>query len=66
MKFKVECVKNYNDLQKNKNVFTGETFIVDKKRCDELVNAKVCKVVEEILEDKKENKKKPTKKVVKR
>lgn len=61
MKVKVKCIVEYNDTQKNRNVKPNEEFIVDKARADQLVNAKVCEVIETIKEE-KENKKKPEKK----
>lgn len=45
-KVKVEAVKHYLDKQLNQIKDAGNTFYVDKARADELVNAKVAKIVE--------------------
>ena len=58
MKVKVKCIRNYLDMQLNKNVTTDdEPFVVDYARAEELVNAKVCEIVEKIEEPEVDGKK---------
>lgn len=45
-KVKVEAIKRYLDKQLNQIKEAGNTFYVDKARADELVSAKVAKIVE--------------------
>ena len=52
MKVKVKCVQNYYDLQLSQNVTVqDEPFIVNLVRANELVDAKVCEIVEEVVEE---------------
>ena len=62
MKVKVKCIKNYVDMQLNKNVTTDdEPFVVSQVRAEELVAAGVCEIIEKVEEEikpVKKNKKK--------
>lgn len=65
MKFKVECIKDYNSLKgegTNGEVKVGDIFEVTKERLEELLEEPpLVKVIEEIKEEKSETKKKSKK-----
>lgn len=54
MKVKVRCIKNYIDMQLNKNITKDEEFIVNSVRAEELVKGGVCEIVEKLEEHKNE------------
>ena len=48
-KVRVQCIKNYSDMQLGKDItIEDDPFIVNKVRADELVAARVCRIVEEL------------------
>lgn len=52
---KVQCILNYFDKQLGKNITTkDEAFEVSSERAKQLVDAKVCKVIEVIQDEPKE------------
>ena len=55
MKVKVQCIKNYYDMELKKT-FTPEDkpFTVNSVRAEELVKAGVCELVEKLEEPKEE------------
>ena len=55
MKVKVQCIKNYFDVQLNK-IITPEDkpFMVALERSEQLLNAGVCELVEKVEEPKEE------------
>lgn len=58
---KVQCIRDYNDLQLNKLVTTkDDPFIVTKERAEVLVEKELVKVVEVIPEEEKTPAKKTT------
>lgn len=55
MKVKVQCIKNYVDMQLKRDVTINDApFIVNSVRAEELVAAGVCKIVERLEEPKQE------------
>ena len=44
-KVKVRCIKNYFDIEKQKNITKNDEFIVNKIRAEELIEAGVCEEV---------------------
>lgn len=60
MKVKVQCIKNYYDMEQKKT-FTPDDkpFTVNAVRAEELVNAGVCEIVEKLDEPKEELVEKP-------
>lgn len=60
LKVKIECITDYNDLQLNRTVHTGEQLIVDSERADVIIGKGLAKMIETIQEE--EPKKKSTKK----
>ena len=52
---KVQCILNYFDKQLGKNITTkDDAFEVSSERAKQLVDAKVCKVIEVIQDEPKE------------
>ena len=54
MKVKVKAITNYFDMQLNESIAENTEFITNLVRAEELVNAKVCKIIEKIEEPKEE------------